>query len=61
MNDNERRPQRDDLVQRLVDQYREHGPEATVALFDKFIRRYDISQIAIRSIILEFRTITGDR
>jgi hypothetical protein len=46
---------RDQLVKQIVDEYRKHGKDAAIALFDHVIKEYSISQHAIKTIIIEFR------
>jgi uncharacterized protein YjbK len=50
-----KRLDRSDIVQLLVDEYKANGQESTKKLFDKLIKKYKISQHAIKTIIIEFR------
>jgi hypothetical protein len=50
---------RDQLVKSLVDEYRAHGKQAAIKLFDASIKRFEISQYGIKTIILEFREAIG--
>ena len=52
---------RDQLVKSLVEEYRKSGKDAAVKLFDQSIKRFEISQYGIKTIITEFRdAITKD-
>ncbi len=46
---------RDQLVKSLVEEYRKSGKDAAVKLFDQSIKRFEISQYGIKTIITEFR------
>ena len=46
---------RGQLVRQLVDEYHKSGKDAAVALFDRFIKEFGITQFTIKAMILEFR------
>ena len=50
---------RGELVKVMVNEYREHGKDAAIAMFDGFIKKYKISQYGIKTMIIEFRQEVG--
>lgn len=54
------RIQRDQIVQQLVDEYKIRGKQSAIKLFDDLIKKYQITQLGIKTIILEFRKEIGE-